>query len=413
MNPRQKLIDLANQRTQALSRAEAAMAANRQTDYDAAMAEVDNLNKEIERVQALIREQERQIDARQPTPAEVRDMAGDRGEALRRGEAVTFTVDEVRRAVRNESVTLATGTLVQPTGAGTNIRDPLGNVVSSIVDQVYVQDLTGMGSYIEPYVITETEASAGKVTTLAGKLRSGGTDPTFGLAEIRPYEMTVTQYVDRNISRLSPANYFEKIRGMSMRAMRRKLAGFIANGDGQEVPDMYGIKTAKNKAGEVIYATENVTAVDETLLDTLIFAYGSDEALGGNARLYLTKKDLKAIGMIRNSDKQRVFRIRYDGGNPNTGTIEDGGVIVPYTILSALTSLSASTAGEQDIQTLLYGDPINYELGLFGGFTVRVDESYKAGERMLTILGDAMVGGNLIVHKGFVVATLAKSGIGG
>ena len=29
---------------------------------------------------------------------------------------------------------------------------------------------------------------------------------------------------------------------------------------------------------------------------------------------------------------------------------------------------------------------------------------------MLTILGDAMIGGNLIVDKGFVVATLPKSG---
>ena len=52
---------------------------------------------------------------------------------------------------------------------------------------------------------------------------------------------------------------------------------------------------------------------------------------------------------------------------------------------------------------------MNYELGLFGGYTVRVDESVKAVERMVAILGDAMVGGNLIVDKGFVVATVPKS----
>lgn len=62
---------------------------------------------------------------------------------------------------------------------------------------------------------------------------------------------------------------------------------------------------------------------------------------------------------------------------------------------------------------MLYGDPSNYELGLFGDFTVRVDESIKGEERMLTILGDAMVGGNLIVDKGFVVATLPKASSGG
>lgn len=128
-------------------------------------------------------------------------------------------------------------------------------------------------------------------------------------------------------------------------------------------------------------------------------------------KAYLTKADLKAIGKLRNSDKERVFKIRYDAGNPNIGTIEDGGTVIPYTILPDLTSLSGATqSASAAIQTMLYGDPSNYELGLFGDFTVRVDESIKGEERMLTILGDAMVGGNLIVDKGFVVATLPKSG---
>ena len=323
--------------------------------------------------------------------------------------AVTFTADETRRAVMN-SITLATGTVVEPTGAGSNIRDPLGNVVSSIVDQVYVQNLTGMGSFLEPYVISEIDAKGGKVTTNAGKARTTSTDPNFGVAKISPYELNVTQFVDRNISRLSPADYYDKIYNMAMRAMRRKLAGLIVNGDGQASPDMFGIKNAKNVAGAAIAANVDISAIDENLLDTLFFKYGSDEAIGQNARLLLNKSDLAAIGKLRNSDKQRVFKINPATGNPNVGTIEDGGNIVPYTIVSDLTALSASTAGSAAIQTMLYGDPANYELGLFGDYTVRVDDSVKAVERMVTILGDAMVGGNLIVDKGFVIANLPKSG---
>ena len=106
---------------------------------------------------------------------------------------------------------------------------------------------------------------------------------------------------------------------------------------------------------------------------------------------------------MRNTNQERVFKIRPDGGNPNTGVIEDGGVIVPYTIVSALTTLNGNTA--KSAQTMVYGDPLNYELGLFGDYTIRVDESVKAVERMVAILGDAMVGGNLIVDKGFVVGT--------
>lgn len=407
MDWKKKLIDLADRRANELAAAEQALANNSQADYDAAMERVSNLNTEIKRVQDLLAEQQKQLDQQQPSRAEAADMAGERGEALRRGDEVKFTAQEVRRAVMN-SVTVATGTLVEPTGAGSSIRDPLGNMASSIVDQVYVQDLTGLGAYMEPYVISELDAKGGKVTTTAGTARTASTDPTFGVAVIKPYELTVTSFVDRNISNLSPANYFAKIYNMAMRALRRKLAGLIVNGDGQTTPDMYGIKNATNKAGSAIYAGVDVSKVDESLLDTLYFAYGSDAATGPAARLYLNKADLAAIGKLRNTDKQRVFKIRPDSANANTGTIEDGGVIVPYTIVPDLTALSGSTAGASAIQTMVYGDPLNYELGLFGDYSIRVDESVKAVERMVAILGDVFVGGNLVVDKGFVVATLPQ-----
>lgn len=407
---KRKLIDLCAQRSQHLQAAEAALAAGDTAKYDSEMNQVTNINAEIQRIQNLLSEQQRQILEKQPTPAEARDMAEERGNQLRTGSEVKFSATEVLRAVRN-ATTLATGTLVEPTGAGSNIRDPLGTMVSSVVDQVYVQDLTGMGSYMEPYVISEIDAKAGKVESLAGTARASSTDPTFGVAEIRPYELNVTSFVDRNISRLSPANYYNKIYGMAMRALRRKLAGLIVNGDGETTSVMYGMKTAKNKAGTAIYASENISAIDINTLDSLYFAYGSSDAMGPNARLFLTKQDLKALGALRGAnEKRRLLEITPDAGNPNTGTIRDGGLVIPYTIVSDLTSLTGTTASTTGaIQTMLYGDPMNYELGLFGEFSVRVDESVKSVERMYTILGDAMVGGNLIVDKGIVVATLPKS----
>lgn len=403
MDWKKKLIDLADERATALSSAEQALDVGNQADYDTAMERVSSLNREIQRVQALLAEQQKQLDRQQPSQAELSDMAGERGEALRRGHEVKFTAQEVRRAVMN-SITVATGTLVEPTGAGGSIRDPLGNMASSIVDQVYVQDLTGLGAYMEPYVISELDAQGGKVSDTAGTARAASVDPAFGVAVIKPYELTVTTFVDRNISNLTPANYYAKIYSMAMRALRRKLAGLIVNGDGQATPDMYGIKNATNKDGSAIYAGVNVSAVDESLLDALYFAYGSDAATGPAARLYLNKQDLAAIGKLRNGDKNRVFKIRPDSANANSGTIEDGGVIVPYTIVPDLTALSGSTAASSDIQTMVYGDPLNYELGLFGDYSIRVDESVKALERMVAILGDVFVGGNLVVDKGFVVA---------
>ena len=394
---KQKLYDLMNRRTALIQQAEDALNANNHSGYQSAMEQITNLNQEITDIQALIAEQDRQmLNAPAPTGSEAEDIARERVSALMRGDEVTFTVNEVRRALHNQ-VTVATGTIVQPTGVGTDIRDPLGNVVPSIVDRVRTLDLTGLGSWQEPYVITELDAKGGKVETTAGTARPTSTDPTFGVAEIKPYELTVTTFVDRNIARLSPTAYYEKIQGMAMRAMRRNLAALIVNGDDPSTPVFYGVTNAKNKAAANIFAEETLgTAVDVNTLDALYFAYGSDEAMGAGARLLLTKPTLKALGQLRGTnEKRRLLEIAPDPTNPNSGTVRDGGVILPYDLVKAV--------GDDKI---LYGDPMNFEVGLFGDYTIRLDESVKAVERMVAILGDVFVGGNLVVDKGFVVGKI-------
>lgn len=394
---RRKLIDLCATRSKEIEKAEAALNANDQEAYAASMVKIGNMNTEIENIQALIREQDRKVMEAPANPAEQRDMAEDRGAILMRGDDVQISAAEVRRMFN--STTVATGTIVQPTGAGTNIHDPVGNQVSSIIDQVTVQDLTGMGAYQEPYVKAEMEAQSQKVETAAGTARTA-TDPTFGIAELRPREVNVTSFVDRNIARLSPADYYAKVMAMAMRAMRRAIAKMIITGDGEGSPAMFGITNAKNKASENIFAEETITAIDATTLDQLYFAYGSDVAIGANARLLLTKKNLKAFGALRGTnEKRRLLDIVPDMANPNTGIIRDGGVVIPYTISADVTD-----------EKLLYGDPANYLLGLFGAYSIRVDESVKAVERMYAILGDVMVGGNLVVDKGFVVGTVGGGG---
>lgn len=413
---RRKLIDLKTQRTALLEGAETLLKEGKREEYRAEMAKVTKMNEEIKDVEDLVREQDRKFLEKAADPAEEKDKAEERGNELMKGHEVTFSPLEVAKALfvpkhTEKSVTLATGTLAQPTGAGTDIRDALGYGVGAIIDQVYVQDLNGMSAYLEPYVISEPDAKGAKVTTAAGTARAASDDPQLGVAKIAPYELTTTSYVDRNISKLTPANYYAKIFAMAMKSMRRSTVGMIFNGDGQSTNDMFGVKTAKNMEGSPIYASLDVEAVGPDLLTELMFAYGGDEELGGNCRLYLNKKDLLALGKLRGTnEKRRLFDIVPDAANPNTGTIREGGTIVPYSISSKLTALSASEKGSSAIQTMVYGDPMNYELGLFGPYTVRVDESVKAVERMLTILGDAMVGGNLIVDKGFVVATLPANG---
>lgn len=359
------------------------------------MERVSNMNTEMERYQRLANEQARRADEAVPNGAEYTDMAAERGSALMRGEKVNFSAQEMRRMLN--ATTLATGTLAEPSGVGSDVRDIPGSQVSSIIDQVFVQDLTGLGEFNEPYVVSEMDAKADDIATLAGTARAA-TDPSFGVAQIKPYEVNVTSYVDRNIAKLTPARYFEKVRSMALNAMRRKVSALIAAGDSETTHVMYGIINGKNKAGTAIYASENLgTAIGVGTLDQLYFAYGTDDAVGANARLFLTKANLKALGALRGTnEKRRLYEIIPDG--PNTGIIKDGGLTIPYTICSGVGA-----------NNLVYGDPTNYELGLFGDYSVRVDESYKAGERLITVLGDAMVGGNIIAHHGFVVGTVTPA----
>ena len=140
------------------------------------------------------------------------------------------------------------------------------------------------------------------------------------------------------------------------------------------------------------------SAIDVNTLDALYFAYGSDEAMGAGARLLLTKTNLKTLGALRGTnEKRRLLEITPDATNPNSGVIRDGGVVLPYDLVKAV--------GDTKI---LYGDPMNFEVGLFGDYSIRIDESVQAVERMYAILGDVFVGGNLIVDKGFVVGSIGE-----
>lgn len=385
---KKRLIALAAERTTALNAAAAAREAKNETEFSAQMEKVHNLNAEIEKVQSLIAEQERQILTAQPSAAEVRDMAAERGVQLMNRQSVKISNVEIRRALRN-AVTI-TGQIVQPTGAGSEIHGG-DSAIASILDLVRVEDMSGLSGWEEPYVITEGTAVTADPVAKSGTARTTSTDPTFGIAQIIPMEITTTSYVDRNIGTLSPARYFEKVQALALRALRRDAVKMIVNGAVDGTKTSYGIKTAKNKANTNITKIDTYTAIDENTLDDLYFDYGADSELGGEAVLQLTKADLKAIGQLRGTnEKQRLFTITPQG-NGNRGVIADGGVQIPYVLVPQL------TAGD-----LIYGNPMHYLLGLFGDYEIRADESVKSIERMHTILGDAMIGGNVVEHEGFV-----------
>ncbi len=372
------------------------------------MAEIEAEIRNIEADEARLAKEE-ELRSRLAAPvagpnAPPAEDPEERAKKIMESGTMQIPAEEVRSAlVQERATTIATDTLAKPTKTGSEIKDTM-ETVPTIVDQVSVVDLTGAAAYEEPYVKTESTASD-RTDGSAGE----ASDPVFRVAKIEPKLISTTAYVSKNIKRISPLAYAEKVRSLALKALRRKVSNLIVNGN---AGDFLGIKIAANTKKEAICKELSVssTTIDANTLRDIIFAYGGSDELGGNAVLLLTKQDLAAFGKVRGTnEKKPVYEIIPDATNPNCGIIKDGGLSTRYAIHSGLTSLSTATQGKAKIQTMIYGDPKNFELGLFGPYTVEVSADYKFAEGLLTIMGEVMAGGNVIVDGGFVIVTLAAT----
>lgn len=405
-NLKRKFNNLVSNRAALLREAETALNANDQETYDAKMGEATAMNAEIQQLLNLIDEQERFMESPAGTansqtgriPNDVDALV----DQLRNGDSIVLNQNDVLSVVREavNSVLIGTDTLAKPTGVGTTIRDNQ-TTVSGVLDRVSVMDLSGCGEWQEPYVKTSSTAgvsTAGNVPTTS--------EPVFRVAALKPVLVDTIAYVSRHIENLTPVAYYEKVKALALTALRNKIVDLMTNGDGAT---FFGFANAKNTKGEAISKTYSVsaTSIDEKFLRKLVMNSGGDETVC-NGILQLTKADLIAFGDVRGSDKKPVYEITLDGAtNGNTGVIKDGGLAVPFVINSKLNSLSSATRGASAINTMIYGDASAYILGLFSNYSVQVDTSYKFGERLWTVLGEVMAGGNLCAHEALTVVQLA------
>lgn len=341
---RKKLYDLMAQRAAAIDAAEAAIDAGDEAAYNERMTSVENMDREIDKMQRVINERERHAQMAPQSEAEARDVVEGRVAELRAGHEVQIPVNEILRSVRNTDGdgTLYSGTIAQPTGAGANVNDNIG--ACSLLDLVRVEDMTGLSGWEEPYAISDPTPAKGAPASTAGSSRTAS-DPTFGISVIKPYEVSTTSFVDRNIALLSPANYYAKVQQMALRALKNEICKLILLGDAESTHVMYGMINGTNKAGSSIVDTVEATVassagkVDTDLLDNLYFTYGDGLTVGGNGMVFLNKKDLKALGKLRGTnEKGRLYAINPMQGDACRGTISDGGMIIPYLVNGALTA---------------------------------------------------------------------------
>ena len=337
---------------------------------------------------------------------EIRKAFEKRAEEFKKSRNLRISAEEIVGLSNSgkRNITTSTSGIAKPTLVG-GITNPFNELIT-IFDQVQVVDMSGAGSYKESFMKASPTASAKTEGTA-----QTASDPTFGTVTIAPQNIAVTSYVSRELQKVTPLNYLGKVTESAMIALRVKLAQDIVT----------KIKTGMDDSSNPMYQTlEASTAngllnatngqINERTLRLIAMSYGGDANVYGNAVLYLNKADLIAFGDVRGTNnKLPVYKITPNATNPNIGIIEDGGLAVPYCLVPTLTAHQGTAQTTAAVQTMIYGSPFNFKEVIFGDFGVMVSDEYKFAEGLLTVMGEVMAGGSVVVDKGFIVVTIPKT----
>lgn len=359
------------------------------------MSEIDQADearmKELETELDALEKEERQL-------IQKLDLRGRAGKTVQKPEGRSSGSQEERAkkfaennrtSVNARALLVSGGKIAQSTQLSDHINDAYGVEVSSIVDMVTVSDCTGMGTYRVPYVLGGMEA---KEKTEGKAQEESSTDDMFGYVDLTPTDFSVLSYVSKQIKKQTPLMYESKVISAARTALRKKASKAIINA-------VYSSELTKK------YEVQS-TAIDATTLRKLAFEYGGDEGIGSGV-LILNKKDLIKFGDVRGtSEKKAIYEITPDAQNENTGIIKEGGLSVRYVINSNCKPLSEAT---ETGNTMIYGNPKNVEMGLWGDIEISTSDDYKFAEGLLSVLGETNLDTKVVVKNGFIVVAYNKT----
>lgn len=350
------------------------------------LRELQSEKEELERRQSLLDKateiQNKGTEAR--SLGVVRDIINSKNEEDR-----TKEVDIEKRGKdlkEKRSVTVASSNLILPTHESSTINGTF-NQVSSLIDAVKHVPLKGGESYKTAY---EKGHGEGGYTTEGTAATTS--DVEFGYAEITKSKITSYSEETEEVIKLPNADYDSVIVSGVGKSLRKKITKEILIGDGS-ANHLTGIFSANATAIDA--STDlDITTIDDSTLDDIIFTFGGDEDVEDTSVLILNKSDVKAFAKLRTTDGKKVYEVKAQG---NKGTI-DG---VPYIINSACKAISnsATTAGAY---CMAYGPLSNYELATFSDIDIKRSTDAKFKEGMIAHRGVVFVGGNVASHNGFL-----------
>ncbi|MDM8361559.1 phage major capsid protein [Bacillus thuringiensis] len=347
------------------------------------LRDLEETQKQIETRQRLLKEAEEINNNQMP---EMRTVETFNNEPQKQDVELETSEKRGQALMENRAVTVGSGNVVLPKHSATDIR-PTFNEVSTLIDRVSSKTLKGGESYQQPYIKSYGE---GDYTTEGNDYNTSET--TFGYADITKAKVTAYSEDTEELQKLPAADYdAEVMKGITV-ATRKKLTREILIGTGA-TNRLAGIFSAAATAIDAEKDLE-ISAIDASTLDEIIYSYGGDEDVEDAAVLILNKLDLKAFAKLRTSDGKKVYNVVSQG---NSGTI-DG---VPFIINSACKAVSdaKTTAGQYN---MAYGPLSNYQLTIFSDMDVQRSTDFKFKQGMIAHRGSVFAGGNVISKNGFL-----------
>lgn len=270
-----------------------------------------------------------------------------------------------RKSGRMETRAVLQGVIAKPSKAAG--VEGLGEVPSSIVDDVYTVALNGMGAYTVGY--KETEAAAAAVTDGSAVT---GTAATWAYKTINPSEWGVLDQVSNMVKKLTDVDYMSAVENSALIALRSEAASKIVTALGSST------------------LTESVTvALDQDYLRTLLLGFSAIEGKG-EVKLYLNRHDLQTLGKIRGTNEKRpLYNITYDQGTTTSGIISEGGSAVQFRIIPVANG------------TQYFGQPKTIHMPMWGGYEISTDEGGKFFENnQIGVRGLQVAGADLCAKYG-------------
>jgi len=349
------------------------------TGVEATLEVLEDLEKEVDE----LKEEEETIDRKlaiqrkaviNPIQIERTDQVNKeelekRGKALKEARVIQVSSEEI----------------LLPEHTAPNIAAYPFAQVSSLVDRVKVVNLNGGETYKKSFI---------KGNGIAGLTAEGAsyseTEPDFGYLTITKVKVTAYTEITEELEKLPSLPYqAEVIKNINI-ALKKKISEQILKGPGTS-NTFTGIFS--DQAVALADATPlEISAITDSTLDDIVFAYGGDEEIEGGAYLILNKNDLRAFAGLRTAEGRKVHTIDY------INSTIDG---IPYIINSHCKALTDTNTSEGEY-VMAYGGLHNYEVPIFSPVEIGKSTDYKFKDGIISYKASVFTGGNVVGYNGFL-----------